>query len=154
MAEFEIFAVVGLISLQGFVKDDIICDYHGEESRMPFCEYVRQPDIDATYCVEVKGPNRRIIDAGSKRGSTECPIHPRQRCLGRLANHAGLVTRTGQRRRIHECNMKLVDINFNRRMLPAAPPCIAVFIATRAIKPLEELRFDYADRTAQEQFSM
>jgi hypothetical protein len=50
--------------------------------------------------------------------------------------------------------MKLVDINFNRHAISAAPPYIAVFIATRTIKPLEELRFDYADRLAQEQFSM
>jgi hypothetical protein len=132
------------------MKGDVICDYHGEVTRsMSIDDYVREKGIDGSFCVEVKGPNRRIIDATKEI----CPHHRDRRCLGRLANHAGLVTKNGGRRRVIECNMKLIDVNFNRNLLPEAPPYIAVFIATRTIKPLEELRFDYADRIAQEQFS-
>jgi hypothetical protein len=113
-------------------------------------EYLREnPDVDGTYCVEVKGQNRRIIDASNE----VCNLHGQKRCLGRLANHAGMVTRSGSRRRVSECNMKLVDLQFNRQFVPSAPTSVAMFIAIRNIKPLEDLRFDYADPAAQEMFS-
>jgi hypothetical protein len=126
--------LTGLVSLHGFQKDDIILDYHGREQRsVNVVEYLSRDDVDASYCLEVKGPNRRVIDASSEI----CPHHPRRRCLGRLANHAGMVTKTGTRRRVVECNMKLTDVNFNHHIIPDAPPCAAFLLLPDKSTPLK-----------------
>lgn len=135
------------MSIQGFQKDDIICDYHGktfrfaDNPRLKMDEYCKRDGVDETFCCEVKtGSNKRIIDASSE----ECVLHKGHRCLGRLSNHAS--------NKSQECNMKLIDIPFRRADLPAAPESAAVFVATRKIEPFEELRWDYEDSSARNAF--
>ena len=137
----------GLISLQGFQKDDLICDYHGEETfNVTYDVFKTRNGVDTRYCCEVKtGPNKRIIDATSE----VCPlaIHDGIRCIGRLANHA---SRLDGKKANPACNMKLVDIPLRNKYQMSAPSTVACLIAVRDILPFEELRWDYEDEVARD----
>jgi len=127
----------GLISLQKFQQNDIVCDYHGKVvENCNFEEYYNNDDVKMEYCMElVTGPKKRIIDASANI----CPIHPTNRCLGRLANHAGI--RKGL------ANLKPEEI-----YIEAMQTKVVVLRARKPIEPFEQLRFDYNDKTAQALF--
>lgn len=102
-------------------------------------DYCAQNDVEETYVMEIANPPKRIIDASAER----CPIHvdSKTRCLGRLLNHAT------QKNRDFEANLKTTEI-----VLDKYPNSmwnrVAVFVARRDIKPLEQLRYDYGDPCA------
>ena len=89
------------------------------------------------YCLEIKGPPRRIIDAGSEH----CETHPGNRCLGRIANHLRITT----------ANIDATEIALEK-VIPKTR--VVVFKALRDIEPYEQLCWDYGDKAAQELFDI
>ena len=63
-------------------------DYHGEVYlNMSLSQVLEKEGVEQEVVLEVKsGASRRIIDASKKI----CPLHPKIRCPGRLANHSQL----------------------------------------------------------------
>ena len=89
--------------------------------------------VKREFCLEVKGPGRRIINASAET----CPVHPDSRCMGRLANHSVL-----------EAIMKSTDVivfaDNNQRYV--------VLRASETIHPFEQLMIDYEDPIARSEF--
>lgn len=138
-ATFHIFGR-GLVSTQLIQKDEIICDYHGKcVTSVTYDEYIEDESVNPEFVMQIIGPPRRLIDATDEI----CPLHPENRCLGRLANH---VT---QRKHNFAANMKAVEI-FCDLLQPTIRIC--VLKARRTIEPFEQLRFDYGDRVAHQMF--
>ena len=125
----------GLVATREFVKNEVVIDYHGQIFTKKTMEEVSATEgVKREYCLEVKGPGRRIINATAE----VCPVHPENRCMGRLANHS-----------VAEANMKSTEIQLfadpNQR--------VVVLRAIKPIKPFEQLRFDYEDPVARSEFS-
>ena len=125
----------GLVATREFVKNEVVIDYHGQIFTKKTMEEVSATEgVKREYCLEVKGPGRRIINATAE----VCPVHPENRCMGRLANHS-----------VAEANMKSTDIQLfadpNQR--------VVVLRAIKPIKPFEQIRFDYEDPVARSEFS-
>ena len=100
-----------------------------------FNTYAKRKDVVHEYCLEVKGPPRRIIDAGGEL----CDKHPGNRCLGRIANHLTL----------KEANLIAVEMVLDKVL----PKDRVVFMkATRDIEPYEQLSWDYGDKVARDLF--
>ena len=127
---------LGLVSLQKFAKDDLICDYHGKIVYKNAADYEAEVGADAmTYVMEVKqGTNKHLIDASAEI----CPEHPTNYCLPRLANHVM------QRTKSFSTNLKSIEVPLYDS------PSIVVFRARRNIEPFEQLRYDYNDKKARE----
>lgn len=129
----------GLVSLQRIQKDDLIVDYHGLVIEgVSLDDYQEKPGVSVEYCLEIKDKPKRIIDATAET----CVVHPGNRCLGRLANHALQKKGTA-------ANMVMADI-----LLDALPeqPRVVVLQARHQIEPFEQLRFDYNDEVARALF--
>jgi hypothetical protein len=128
----------GLMALQDFKKNDVIVDYHGKETKnCTWEEYEKRPNVNPEYCLQVKGPHRRIIDATN----VQCGGHNGAQCLGRLVNHAP--SNSGP------CNAKAVDF---RRTIEGNLLSYVILVARRDIKMFEQIRFDYNDPVAHELF--
>ena len=128
-----------LISLQRIRKDDVIVDYHGLVVRgVSLEDYATRDYVASEYCLEVDQKPKRIIDATSEI----CTLHPGNRCLGRLANHA-------RQSKGSVANMSLADVE-----LTAIPetPRVVILQARVDIEPFQQLRFDYNDRVAHSLF--
>ena len=124
----------GIVATRAFERNEVIVDYHGQIFFKKSMEEVSAIEgVQREYCLEVKGPGRRIINATAET----CPVHPETRCMGRLANHS-----------VVDANMKSTDVvvfadNGQR---------VVVLRAKRAILPFEQLRFDYEDPVARAEF--
>lgn len=141
----------GVISTTAFLAGDIIMDYHGTVvHNETYDSYIRKITPEGTeapseFVLEI--PHRRaVIDATSEI----CPDHPTMRCLGRLSNHGAK-----RAKRKNFCNMKLADIELDN--LPKNPDGkfrrVILFVARRNIAALEQLRWDYDDKNAQQLFT-
>ena len=163
-AEFPTLPKCGraLISLQHIRKYDVIVDFHGivitdmnledyarrdyvaseyclEVGECTAWKWTRSRRNGGEYCMEVDQKPKRIIDATSEI----CTVHPGNRCLGRLANHA--LQSKGS-----AANMVVADI-----LLTALhnTPRVVVLQAHVDIEPLHQLRFDYNDPVARRLFA-
>lgn len=140
----------GVMSTIPFVAGDVIMDYHGTLVRnVPYETYIKQlrPDgrLPIPEFILVIPHRRSLIDATDEI----CWQHPTKRCLGRLSNHGAKKTK-----RKNFCNMKIVDVEFNH--LPKVDGKFkraVLFVARRNIPALEQLRWDYEDKTAQQLLS-
>lgn len=125
----------GIVAARAFEANEILVDYHARLiSKTEMEEIQTDSRVNYLFC----GPSGLFWD-----GSAEsCVCHPQSRVLGRLVNFAKIHT--------FQCNAKPQLFQFQ-------PPKCTVFntiilVATRDIKPLEEVRFDYGDRTCLELF--
>ena len=124
-----------LVATREFVKNEVVIDYHGQVFTKKTMEEVSAIEgVKREYCMEVNGPGRRIINASPK----VCPVHPENRCMGRLANHC-----------VAEANMKSTDI----QLFAKPNHGVVVLRAIKPIKPFEHLRFGYEDPVARSEFS-
>ena len=125
----------GLVATREFVKNEVVIDYHGQVFTKKTMEEVSATEgVKREYCLEVKGPGRRIINATAE----VCPVQPENRCMGRLANHS-----------VVEANMKSTDI----QLFAEPNQRVVVLRAIKPIKLFEHLRFDYEDPVARSEFS-
>lgn len=127
----------GLIASKTFQKNEIIVDYHARPISKCEAKDIEDDDDDKRYNYLFCGPNGLFWD-----GSGEyCICHPQTRLLGRLANFA-------QKGSV-ECNAKpqFVEFNYNKKVSH-----VIILVATRDIQVLEEIRFDYGDKTCLELF--
>ena len=125
----------GIVATRVFQKNEVVIDYHGQVFLKTSRDEVSAIEgVKREFCLEVKGPGRRIINASAEM----CPVHPDSRCMGRLANHSNL-----------EANMKATDVivfaDNNQRYV--------VLRASESIHPFEQLLFDYEDPIARSEFS-
>lgn len=141
----------GVMATMPFMAGDVIVDYHGTVSKVPYDTYIKQPRPDGTLpkttFILVIQNFRKLIDATNER----CSDHANTRCLGRLSNHAN----TKNRKKKLICNMKPVYVELNH--LPKDSygkyQKVVLFVARRNILALEQLRWDYEDKTAQAQLT-
>ena len=124
----------GIIATRVFQKNEVVIDYHGQVFLKTSMDEVSAIEgVKREFCLEVKGPGRRIINASAETS----PVHPDSRCMGRLANHSVL-----------EANMKSTDVivfaDNNQRFV--------VLRASKTIHPFEQLMFDYEDPIARSEF--
>lgn len=141
----------GIMSTEHFQQGDVICDYHGisvTSHRNAYDYCAEDPDRrNSTFVLEVLTRPQRLIDATSEK----CPVHEHLgpiRCMARLCNHASQQTISRSSNAV--CNMKLVETRLDHL---TGKPRHAILVATRAIKPFEQLRFDYNDSEAQKSFT-
>ena len=125
----------GIVATRVFQKNEVVIDYHGQVFLKTSMDEVSAIEgVKREFCLEVKGPGRRIINASAET----CPVHPDSRCMGRLANHSVL-----------EANMKSTDVivfaDNNQRYV--------VLRASKTVHPFEQLMFDYEDPVARSEFS-
>ena len=136
----------GVMATMPFTAGDIIVDYHGTISNLPYETYITQLLSEGIFPIPefilVIPHTRKLIDATSEK----CPYHGNNRCLGRLSNHANMKSKNKS-----ICNMKPVYV-----VLDSLPKDshgkfqkVVLFVARRNIQPLEQLRWDYEDKTAQ-----
>ena len=95
----------------------------------------KNPDARWQYCIEMVGPPRMIIDAGEE----SCNAHPQHRCAGRLINHL----------ETPHANLTPKDTTLNKLETPVR---VVLFKANRPIRPLEQLFFDYHDKSCKDAF--
>ena len=97
---------------------------------------------DYLFC----GPRGLILDGSSENA---CGCHPDNRLIGSLLKYAATGT--------SECNASAQYFHFlpttGNTFLPATLFRDIIFIAARDIAPLEEIRFDYGDRTCDDMFA-
>ncbi len=127
----------GVISTREFGKGDIILDYHARQ--IPEHEgeslLISEDDSDRRSDYIFFGPRGFCLD-----GSAECcPCHPQTRTLGRLMNYVEKST--------PECYVVPGYFAYNKARK-------ILFVASRDIQPLEELRFDYGDKHFDNVFSI
>lgn len=127
--------ISGLFATRKFEKDDIIVDYDGTViTGMSMNEYLKTPGTIQEFVLEVPTGARRIIDATNDVGK-----HPTNYRLGRLANHVCS----------KKSNMRVVDLTLDK----CDNHRVIVFKARKTIYPLEQLRWDYMDKNAQNMFT-
>ena len=125
----------GIIATRVFQKNEVVIDYHGQVFLKTSMDEVSAIEgVKREFCLKVKGPGRRIINAAAET----CPVHPDSRCMGRLANHSVL-----------EANMKSTD----NIVFADNNQCYVVLRASKTINPFEHLMFDYEDSIARSEFS-
>lgn len=128
----------GLIAANNFAANEIIVDYHARRITKNEAQQIEDDPEDYRYNYMFCGPNGLFWD-----GSPEsCICHPQSRILGRLANFAAKNT--------DECNAKPQFVEFKHTKNQIYTTIILV--ATRDIKCLEEIRFDYGDKHCLELF--
>jgi hypothetical protein len=137
-------AYLGARAVTHIRKNDIVCDYHGrlisKETSNKIYNSVCPSDRRSDYLMTLPF-NGGIYYAAHEEF---CPCHPKMRTIGRLLNFA---SKTGPS--AHQCNLKLRFYDFLE--LDGAPKgCL--FVASRDILPLEELRYDYGDNNCREMF--
>ena len=125
----------GIVAARVFQKTEVVIDYHGQVFLKTSMDEVSAIEgVKREFCLEVKGPGRRIINTSAET----CLVHPDSRCMGRLANHSVL-----------EANMKSTDVTvFADNNQP-----YVVLRASKTIHPFEQLMFDYEDPIARSEFS-
>lgn len=130
----------GVVAMSYFRQNEIVLDYHGRRiSRKERDEIVQnQNDNDRRSDYIFIGIQGLIID-----GSDEiCDCHPHVRLLGRLVNHAEM--------KAPACN---IVPRFFRHEDSKKTHTFILFVASRDIEPLEELRYDYNDENCADMFS-
>ena len=90
--------------------------------------------VKREFCLAVKGPGRRIINASAEI----CPVRPDSKCMGRLANHS-----------VVKANMKCTNVI----AFADNKHGYVVLRASRTIHPFEQLMFDYEDPIARSEFN-
>ena len=123
----------GVVATRYFSKGEILADYHAPQIGLveanKMTNNVDDADRRSDYTFAV--PSNGLYFDGSKE---TCSCHPGMRTIGRLLNYATIS--------IAACNVKpeFFQIYKDRRVFKSI-----IFVATRDILPLEEIRFDYGD---------
>ncbi len=130
----------GVITTSTFRQGDVVCDYHAPEITKEIADsYSRESDETvrkSDYLMHVRCDGGFFLDGHNE----SCTCHPGMRTVGRLINWAESGT--------IDCNIKFIFYKFsdlNRRGV--------LFVATRDLIALEELKYDYGDRTCKDIFS-
>lgn len=123
-----------------FEKGQILLNYHGRKISLDegrkFLISPNPNDRRSDYVFF--GPWGFCVDGSAER----CPCHPNVRTMGRLLNWAKKGTL--------ECNMTPRYFASERRN--EQPFEAILFVASRDILPMEELRFDYGDKDCRDIF--
>lgn len=130
----------GVVATTFFEKGEILLNYHGrkitpnEGREMLMTLDANDRRSDYVFF----GPWGLCVDGSAER----CPCHPNVRTMGRLLNWANKGT--------PECNIRARYFASERRNEQALEAIL--FVASRNISPLEELRFDYGDKDCKDIF--
>ena len=104
----------GIVATRVLQKNEVVIDYHGQVFTKTSMDEVSVVEgVKQEFCLEVKGPGRRIINASAGT----CRVHPDIRCMGHLANHS-----------VVEANMKSTDV------IVRLPTTINVVLSSEQVK--------------------
>ena len=85
-----------VVAIRVFQNNEVVIDYHRQVfAKKSIDEVTVIEGVKREFCLEVKGPGRRIILSFAEI----CRVHSDSRCIGRFANHS-----------VVEANMKSTNV--------------------------------------------